>query len=222
MPQYQLDHRRLRFIEFVRLAYPNTVSASLLWIPLKLGLVNWRPQIIPGPESIATSSISLESLPSRAHSHLQSLLPTIMKHGYVESLFECVGSNTPTGEEITGVAMRSRHNSGSHILQSLISFTPHGAQQTQEILVTFHRDSRTTATTNGRPNLDLIPSASATYHPGKSFHQLVIIHTRKLEGGTDDTVVIRNNDDMVREFDAMSERYFSHMVQRGVMKEIQG
>jgi hypothetical protein len=218
MRQYELDYRKLRFVELVRMFYPRSVLAALIWIPLKLGVMRWQ-QIIPCPDSGGVDAVSMDALPEPARSHVRSVLPQFAESGYVDPLFECLQSSGLAGE-VTRVAVRMRHESGSHLLRSLFGFATGGARQTQEQLLTFLPDSATTGTTNARPTFDHIPRASETYHPGKTLHELVEIHQRKLVDLADQWTVLRDRSDMIREVDALSDRYFAHMVHRGVMREI--
>jgi len=220
MKKIKLHHRKLRFIEFVRIAYPNTFTAALLWFPIKLGLLKWQPMIIPRRESLADESVPFESLPQTAQSHLKAYLPHLAETGYLDPLFECTKSSGSVGEIIVGVAIRVRHTSGTHVRQTIFSYSEQVTSRIQTNLITFHSDSSTTATTDSRQTFDRIPGASASYHPGKNFEELLKIHDRKLNFSTRPIVKINDNADLIREEDALSKRYFSHMIHRGVMTEV--
>lgn len=219
MRYYQLHHRHLRFIEFVRLARPFGITAALMWLPVKMGLLPWKPQLVPRHESVADAIVPIEELPQPSRSHIAGVITELGDSDYIEPLIELQNSSDPGGQQIVGVALRARHRSGQQIIQCLFAVAEEGHQHSQTQFVTFLSGGRTVGTTNGRPTIDRIPGASATYHPGLKFEQLETIHLQKLSNMPDCPIPIHSNADMIRELDSLSDRYFQHMVARGVMTE---
>ena len=220
MKMYQVDHRRLRFVEFLRLSHPLSLPAAIFWIPLKLGLTNWRPQLIPQSGPTIESGVPIESLPEKARDYMQSAMPEFLELGYVEPIFECQFSVGPTGEEVAGVAMIARHTNGTHSIQSLFGFDSSGAQQAKDQLISFLSADKIVATSNGRRTFDSLPSVSATYHPNTELREISDIHNRKLFELKDQLIPLSTNIDMCDRVDSYKERFFNHMIKRGVYVEV--
>lgn len=149
-----------------------------------------------------------------------AVLPQMVDRGFVDPIVEVIRSTGTEGEKIVGTCLRSRHTSGKYILQTLFSFNELGENQAQYQLVTFLVQDRTLATVNGRPTLDRIPGASATYHPHADLTTLISLHDCKVAELDTHLIWINNLDEMVLQVDALATRYFKHMLQRGILTEV--
>jgi len=220
MRYYELDHRRTRLREFVRLGYPNSLGAALIWFQLKLGLSGWQTQIIPREESLEEGLTTLENLPEPNRSYLTKANQELQALGFAAPNVQSFRSRGANGVDVVGSVLRAAHNSGSYVAQAIHSFQPgtQGAGNVQ--LVSFTSADETMATTNARKNLDLVPGAKASYHPGASVAELQNLHEYKLRDCKDRIKAIRNKEDLQREIGALATRFFDHMVRRGLMREI--
>ncbi len=117
------------------------------------------------------------------------------------------------------IGLRLRHDSKQYGLLSFLVPLEDGYHQSSMQLVSFFPENRTVATTNGQPTIDQIPGASATFHSQADLEELEAIHTKKIADLSDSPTALNSNADVIREVDAFNDRYFRHLVERGVMIE---
>ncbi len=220
MHHFEMYHSRTTFWEFIRLGYPNRALPALMWLPLRVGLIRWKPQTISFPDSIRDLAVDIDDLPEPARSHMIGALSALSEHGFVDPLIEHNTSTGVTGEKLTGACLRARHVTGQMILQTIFCFSETGISDGQEQLVTFLDEDNALATVNGRRTFNRIPSSSTTYHQNIDLNGLLVLHKEKLSKLKKAPVLIRSKGDMIRNVDAMMKRYFDHMLKRGVFVEV--
>lgn len=220
MHHFEIYHSRTTFGEFIRLAHRNKVGAALIWLPLRIGLIRWQPQTISFPDSIRDLAVDIDELPDPARSHMAAALSALSNLGFVDPLIERNSSTGGTGEKFTGACLRTRHEGGQVILQTVFCFGETGISEGQEQLVTFLDEENVLATVKGRRTFDRIPGSSGTYHQDVDLSELLSLHEDRLSKLERAPMMIRSKDDMIRNVDAMARRYFDYMLKRGVFVEV--
>lgn len=215
-----MDHSRLRFAEFVRMAHPQTLQGGLAWVLVKLGWLKLPRPIIPRKDPLREHCVALSDLPKKARDQIEAVLPEIQRLGYVEPVFECRESTTASGDQLTAIALRSRHGSGLNILQSLHGCSKTGVFKSYDQLMSILSDGRAIVTSGGRREIDPTPQITATYHPGVSVEELMKLHAEKFAGRFEVPRTLRSNDEMFDCLETLNDNYFTHMEKRGVLIEV--
>lgn len=220
MRRYSIHAERYTLMEFLRMTYPRTLMGLGTWILLKTRLKRWQPQMIFVPDSILEATTDIERLPLPAKAYITKVCDDLADHGFVEPMLESSPSTGVEGELLLGTCLRARHVSGMFILQSLLGLHENGCTRAEHQLVAFRDHERTFATTNGRQTLNRIPGSSAAYYPQANLRTLIQKHESRLEPIIDSVIRMGSNQEMARLVDALQERFFRHMVTRGLYTEI--
>lgn len=202
------------------MSHPRTFAGLGTWILLKTGLKRWQPQIIFVTDSILEGTTDIEKLPFPAKAYVTSVCNDLESHGFVEPMLESSPSTGVEGELLLGTCLRARHTSGMFILQSLLGLHENGYKRAEHQLVSFRNHDRTFASTNGRQTLNRIPGSAAMYYPQTNLQTLIQKHESQLKSISDSVIRMNSNQDMARMVDALQERFFRHMVARGIYTEI--
>lgn len=216
MRYYRLEPRKTRYGEFIRVSHPHGALAALVWLPMKLGLVRLPIPLTPRPNTISDMFVEERDLPEPARAAVPPSVAEAAFLGFEDPVFEV---RQTRGKPITGVCVRCRHNDHRYIFQSLYSFTG-AAYAAEQHIVSFFKDGSTLATSNGRPKFDQHPASEAFYHPGRPLPDLLETHRQALSSRWVSLVPVKSREDLIRQVDAMSDRYFDFMVSRGVFKEV--
>ncbi len=216
--QYEFHQSRLRFIESVRSARVPLLAA-LLWLPIRLRFIRWKPPIFTRPESVADALVPVHDLPQSMRSAMHAVIDQLAGTDYVDPIIELQESTGCPGEETVTVVLRARHRNGQQLFHSAISVDDNSHRVSETLLMTFFPDSRTIGTSDGRKTLDRAPGASATYHPSATLEQLESFHSRKLQERFEQPILLQSTTDVIREIDSLMDRYFQHMTERGVLTE---
>lgn len=220
MRRYSIHTERYSLMEFLRMSHPRTFAGLATWIQLKTGLKHWQPQTVFVTDSILEVTTDIEALPSPAKAYVTSVCNNLESHGFVEPLLESSPSTGVEGDLLLGTCLRARHTSGMFILQSLLGLHESGRKRAEYQLVSFQNHERTFASSNGRQTLDRIPGSTAMYYPQANLRTLIQKHEAQLKLISDSVIRINSNQDMARMVDALQERFFRHMVARGIYSEI--
>jgi hypothetical protein len=219
MREYEVHISKTRYPEFIRLAYPNTLGAVIFWPFVKLGVIRWQPQLIPRHDSVGETITQLDQLPASIREDLSERITQLSDFGFIEPLIQVQTSLASDGQNILGVCLICRHEDGQYILQTPMSWHPSGVHQSQEQLVTFLDEDRTLATTNGRRKYDPIPGSAPTYHPQVTLERLIAMHEEKLNQLVSPPLRMTSREELLHQLDAASNRFFDHMIARGIFQE---
>ncbi|WP_425616536.1 hypothetical protein NA78x_000184 [Anatilimnocola sp. NA78] len=220
MRYYEAYIQRVTLREFIRIAYPNTFSALFTWLWIQLGVVRWTPQICPREEWEIDAPVRLDDCEEPVRSSLTDAAHQAEADGFIEPIvfhYRSMGfNNLPM---VTG-CLRARHAQGNAILQAIHTAPVGIAGMCCLQVVSFLSDGRAIATANNRRTFNSAPGLEATFLPGAKLNVLVAAHEQKLRSSAARVVSLRNNADMVRELEQLSERFFAHMTARGIMREV--
>lgn len=216
MRYYRLNLRKTRFREFVRISYPKTALAAFAWMPIKLGLFRLPTPIMPRPDSISETFVDEREIPEQARTVILASISRAEALGFLEPTFELMRTR---GKVTTGTCVRCRHRDGRFIFQSVFSFNERLSAGEQQIL-SFFDDGSVVATTNGRPKYDRHPKVAAYFHPGMRLPDLLDAHVRTLANRSATPVFINTREELIRQIDALSDRFFDDMIGRGIFEEV--
>lgn len=217
MRTYRIHHERTRFREFVNLSYPRVIRGAIAWLPLKFGLLSWKPQIIPHADTIADHMVSESQLPDFAKPFISESVANAATLGFIDPTFECIESQ---GRRVVGVCARCCHTSGRYIFQSLFSFAG-PAHSSEQHVVSFFEGGVTLASSNGHPKFDRHPSAEAYYYPNCKLSALLASHDAKLAQRVTSPIIVSETDKLIKMVDAMRDRFLDYMLSRGLYEEIE-
>lgn len=216
MRYYRLDPRKMRYGEFIRVSHPHGALAALVWLPMKLGLVRLPIPLTPRPDTVSDMLVEERDLPEPARTAILSSVVEATSLGFEDPVFEVLQTQ---GKPITGLCVRCRHNDHRYFLQGVCSFAG-SAYAAEQYVVSIFKDGSTLATSNGRPKFDQHPASEASYYPGRPLSDLLETHRQALSRRCGPLVPVKSREDLIRQVDAMSDRYFDFMVSRGVFKEV--
>lgn len=222
MRHYQFDFSKVRLTEFLRICGASWPLALLIWPLVSFGLI-WKSGRCTRPECREEWDQDLEDLPEPAQSQMANAIETLNTAGYLDPMVECRINSGPGGDKTMAAAARARHADGTHIVSIIYTcvFTVLGEREsTSTVLGSYLPDERTAGTADYGRTFDLIPGVSARYHRGASLSDLQHHHAGHLEHLGITPIPLRCNDDVLRELEQFDERYFGHMVARGVMREV--
>jgi hypothetical protein len=198
------------------LSHPKLVGALLAWLPIKLGLLR-SPQVIPRPDTLADVLIDEGDLPEPARAAILGPVSEAVSLGFEDPIFECARSE---GMPIAGVSARGYHPTGHYIFQFVFLLAADGQTLVEQHFVSFFGDGATLASSNGRPRFDRPPTAEAYYHPGLPIPALLASHEDRLASRPGPPILVNTRAALIREVDAMMDRFFEYMLARGLYEEV--
>lgn len=219
MRQYRIHYSRLRFIEFLRTTGTYWPVGLLMWAAVRLELIWTSGQVCRAASS--ERDCNLNNIPEPIASHVCRTMEELSSPDYLDSMIEYGTHASPDGTAFNGAAVRARHADGSYLLIAILTAAKDDSWSNCNLsLVTFLPGEQTIATAGHTRGFDPVPGATATYHPGASLEQLHELHTIKLNELNTTPVLLHSRSDVVRELEFLDERWFNHMIARGVVSEI--
>ena len=219
MRYYHLNIRKARLREFARLGHRYSFFAILLWLPMKLGLIPVRLPLVPRPNSINDNAVDPESLPELVRTIIRDAIEDDEKLGFIDPICECRSPRSTDGPQSLGVCVRSYHRNGRCLVQHFVAAQSTGIANREDSVVSFFDSGRAMGTTNGSRNFDSQPGHLRQFLPNAKVAELLRAYEHRLQLDSTEPLRISSRQDLVREMDAFTNRFFDYMIQRGLYEE---
>ena len=160
---YELHLNRVRFREFVRMAYPFSFAAPLFWPLVKLRVFGARKQVVQKHRSIEDVLVDPSALPKAVEDSIAEQTATTQALGYVDCLCDWNASIGIDGSVIFAAAFRTRHQSGDRVYECVFAWKNEAILRQVSIFSSYFVSGLRLSTTNHRQNYDQLPNCLTIY-----------------------------------------------------------